>query len=189
MFKGMTNSKSNYPPVSPFKSKKKLQTEPSSERKRKTGEINEENQSPNVDIEDIFDSGVKVKKSTFPTVHFKPNSPITPSTITAAITTTPPIAVEVDAEPISTVTNAVELQAWLKSRKSFWRKLRKERRMGEDEHATKRNTGGVMDFVRNASIDLKQKSWQIVELQQTETHGEFIVWAMTSKIKFKRLPS
>ena len=187
MFKGMTNSKSNYPPVSPFKSKKKLQTEPSSERKRKTGEINEENQSPNVDIEDIFDSGVKVKKSTFPTVHFKPNSPITPSTITAAITTTPPIAVEVDAEPISTVTNAVELQAWLKSRKSFWRKLRKERRMGEDEHATKRNTGGVMDFVRNASIDLKQKSWQIVELQQTETHGEFIVWAMTSKNQIQKV--
>ena len=187
MFKGMTSSKSTHPPVSPFKSKKRLSVEPSSERKRKPDnqETNTENVTPNIDMEDMFDNGTKVKKSLFPTVHFKPNSPTTPSTVTATVNITP--IVEEVAPPIITGASALELQEWLKSRKSAWRKLRKERRMGEDEHASKKNTGGVMDFVRNATIDLKHKSWQIVELQQTDIHGEFIVWAMTSKNQIQRV--
>jgi hypothetical protein len=46
---------------------------------------------------------------------------------------------------------------------------------------------GVVDFVRNATLAATHGFWQIIELQETDTPGEFIVWAMTSSIQLQKL--
>ena len=46
---------------------------------------------------------------------------------------------------------------------------------------------GVVDFVRNATLAATQGFWQIIELQETDSPGEFIVWAMTSSIQLQKL--
>jgi hypothetical protein len=46
---------------------------------------------------------------------------------------------------------------------------------------------GVADFVRNAGLAAVRGFWQIIEIQSTDTFGEFSIWAMTSRSQLQKL--
>ena len=46
---------------------------------------------------------------------------------------------------------------------------------------------GVVDFIRNASLSATFGVWQIIELQELDSPGEFVVWAMTERAQLQRL--
>lgn len=104
--------------------------------------------------------------------------------------------------------SAEEFFDWLADRKSRWKLLRMERRQRSQQQrqlmqqynsnnisttmqsaifpGSKRNIG-VADFVRNASLAASRGFWQVLELQETDTPGEFIVWAMTAPTQLQKL--
>jgi DNA polymerase epsilon subunit 1 len=81
-----------------------------------------------------------------------------------------------------------ELQAWLDSRKETWGKLKRERRARRaagdkdgDDGLGRKKAVGVAAMVRNAALSAEKETWQIFEIQETETPGAFVVWAMTGR--------
>jgi hypothetical protein len=107
-----------------------------------------------------------------------------------------------------------ELDSWLQARKSLWRGYRQEKRgiqahvaadqrvfgrttndvlsglrgndLDNSENVTKRPMG-IDDLVRSAARAAVHGSWQIVEIQETEVSGSFVVWAFTSSTQLQRL--
>ena len=89
--------------------------------------------------------------------------------------------------------------SWLVQKKQMWRKSRREKKKIQlsDNREDKSNANGTRsknqkatleDFVKEASLNLSQKEWQIVELREMTSHdtkkkkkpssGEFIAWIM-----------
>jgi DNA polymerase epsilon subunit 1 len=105
-----------------------------------------------------------------------------------------------------------EFNSWLEARKAAWKEKRQARRMharamARTSHSGKSKSAGgaqlyenqdheevgakkkpvsVADFVRNAAISAAHGVWQIVEFQETDSPGEFIVWAMTNRSQMQR---
>jgi len=86
-----------------------------------------------------------------------------------------------------------DLQSWLKDRQIRWATIRKDRKnaaklagrykWGDDKlipGAIKKPLA-LSDFVRNAALATTYGYWQIIEFQQMDTPGEFVVWAITSQ--------
>ena len=88
--------------------------------------------------------------------------------------------------------------SWLIQKKKLWRKLRQDRksmRLHDDPDGQKsrsKNTASTLeDFVKEASLNLSQKEWQIIELREMTSHdtgkkkkpssGEFIAWVMVGE--------
>jgi hypothetical protein len=46
---------------------------------------------------------------------------------------------------------------------------------------------GVTDLIRNATLSATYGVWQIIELQELDSPGEFVVWAMTERAQLQRL--
>ena len=95
-----------------------------------------------------------------------------------------------------------QLQAWLRRRKDQWKTQRLARRQrkaqlmggsvgvgGSSSAALQpyKRSVGVMDFVRNASLAATHGFWQVLELQETDAPGEFVVWAITAQAQLQRL--
>jgi DNA polymerase epsilon subunit 1 len=160
-----------------------------------------ENTSCNDDIGDIEDFGSKKSNSPpVPISHSKSKSsgisPVNLNNNTDEIVIIPAMSLE-------PVQNADELKEWITSRKKSWKLKRNEKKkellsknkngqnhwdLNEETEANgKKKPVGVVDFVRNANLEAAYKVWQIVELQELDTPGDFIVWAMTSKIQIQRL--
>jgi len=51
----------------------------------------------------------------------------------------------------------------------------------------KKKPMGVVDFIRNASLSATYGVWQVIELQELDSPGEFVVWAMTDRAQLQRL--
>lgn len=106
--------------------------------------------------------------------------------------------------------NLEELNEWLKSRKVGWKNTRQIKKRDRnlalslalgnrpkdrqhngvyvlEEEGKSKKPQGVADFVKNAALAATQGFWQIVELQITDTLGEFIVWAFTGKSQLQKL--
>jgi DNA polymerase epsilon subunit 1 len=86
-------------------------------------------------------------------------------------------------------TTTEDFQSWLKDRKKQWdsaRTTRKLQQVNGGYHLNKKSAG-VLDFVRNAAISTKHSAWQILELQELDTPGEFLVWAMISNNQLQRV--
>jgi hypothetical protein len=83
-----------------------------------------------------------------------------------------------------------DFQSWLSARKKQWdsskvsRKIAALNGFGGNYH--KKSTG-VIDFVRNAALSAVQSTWQIIEFQELDNPGEFLVWTMTSMNQLQRL--
>ncbi len=100
-----------------------------------------------------------------------------------------------------------ELDDWLESRKSHWRRLREERkarrgsgsaggrvygnafRSGASSAQYSNTVGsslsskkavGVLDYVRSAQRAVSQHCWQVLELRDSDVPGELRVWAFTT---------
>ena len=88
---------------------------------------------------------------------------------------------------------------WLEQKKKLWRKSRQERKKIQQNDDRERQSSQVgtrsknqkstlEDFVKEATLNLSQKEWQIIELREMTSHdtgkkqkpssGEFIAWAM-----------
>lgn len=107
-----------------------------------------------------------------------------------------------------------ELNSWLQARKSLWRGYRQDKHgvqahvsaeqrvfgrttsdvlsglrgngVQDDLNAPKRPMG-INDLVRSAARAAVHGSWQIVEIQETDVPGSFVVWAFTSSSQLQRL--
>jgi DNA polymerase epsilon subunit 1 len=55
-----------------------------------------------------------------------------------------------------------------------------------DGNHRKRKPMGVTDMLKNASLAATLGVWQILELQETDTLGEFMVWAMTGRSQLQK---
>ena len=55
-----------------------------------------------------------------------------------------------------------------------------------EESSDAKKAKSVEDIVRGASLAASQGFWQIVELQESDSPGEFTVWAMTNKHQLQR---
>lgn len=110
---------------------------------------------------------------------------------------------------------ASDFHSWLSTRKESWKVKRASRKMerigaaglsrrytnnplassvwGEQGGETgvdgsqRKKAFGVADFVRNAELARLHGHWQIIELQETDTPGEFVAWAMTGKTQLQKL--
>jgi DNA polymerase epsilon subunit 1 len=92
--------------------------------------------------------------------------------------------------------------SWLDQKKKLWRKSRQERKKirpyGDRERQSsqvgtrsKNPMSTLEDFVKEASLNLSQKEWQIIELREMTSHdtgkkkkpssGEFIAWVMVGE--------
>jgi DNA polymerase epsilon subunit 1 len=92
--------------------------------------------------------------------------------------------------------------SWLDQKKKLWRKSRQESRksrlQGDRERQSnqvvprsKNRKSSLEDFVKEASLSLSQKEWQIIELREMTSHdtgkkkrpssGEFIAWVMVGE--------
>jgi DNA polymerase epsilon subunit 1 len=105
---------------------------------------------------------------------------------------------------------AAEMNEWLAARKVQWRdrrqqfkaasraaarpnaerdaalKVLQEAELGVDAQGRKRVTS-VTDMVRNAALAASFKSWQVIEIMETDSPGSFTVWAMTGTAQLQRL--
>ena len=52
---------------------------------------------------------------------------------------------------------------------------------------TSKKAKSVEDIVKSASMSASHGFWQIIELQESDSPGEFVVWAMTTKQQLQRL--
>lgn len=105
-----------------------------------------------------------------------------------------------DTLVVSEVASDGDLQAWLAARKKQWKSRRQERKVENlrrqaisngfwdkssvDSLLNKRPLG-VADFVKNAAIAATHGIWQIIEMQESDVPGEFIVWAMIGSSKMQ----
>lgn len=93
-----------------------------------------------------------------------------------------------------------ELQSWLAARKAQWSESRKARKALEKERIrgyrsgasmaeahTPKKPKSVQDMVKSASTNTALGYWQIIEMQETDSPGEFVIWAMTNKRQLQRL--
>ena len=92
--------------------------------------------------------------------------------------------------------SAEELSDWLKDRKNKWLAIRNRKKQERSTTNVGNNVSyfnsskksmGVMDFVRNASLAVSRGLWQVIEVQETDALGEFIIWAMTSQTQLQKL--
>ena len=91
-----------------------------------------------------------------------------------------------------------EYQRWLATRKAQWRATRKENKrqrtyslMNDFKSASatgKKRKVGVEGFLKEAAQSLSHGEWQIVELRETDTPGEFILFVMADKSSIQRIP-
>jgi DNA polymerase epsilon subunit 1 len=128
-----------------------------------------------------------------------------------------PIAIDTVSDDESMPDTRVELtggsfNSWLKQKKSFWKKARKQRkgrhiniREGADitshkkENHTSSNTAvtTVESFARQGAISLIQNEWQIIEVRETTavdtgkkqktSSGEFVVWVMAGNDDLRKV--
>ena len=112
--------------------------------------------------------------------------------------TQPQTQVQTASPAITTLQSEDEFNHWLKSRTNTWRTLRSDRKQELKRWANYRNTSsfstssmnplldqilikkplGVADYVRNASLAITHGIWQIIELQEMDTPGEYTAWVM-----------
>jgi DNA polymerase elongation subunit (family B) len=139
-------------------------------------------------------------------------TPLSPSMIKAS----PKAVNEISPLPTSLIFSydmtKHELSSWLESRKTIWKNKRQARKMHSkaltrSENSNKEGVRGagnhfyvgniedgsmkkrpisVADFVRSAALSATQGMWQILEFQETEGPGEFVVWAMTTGTQLQR---
>jgi DNA polymerase epsilon subunit 1 len=86
--------------------------------------------------------------------------------------------------------STAEFNSWLTARKKQWDSAKIARKLQQASgtyHPSNKKSAGVLDFVRNAAISTKYSAWQILELQELDTPGEFLVWAMISPTQLQRL--
>lgn len=107
------------------------------------------------------------------------------------VTTTVPV---LDHAPSS----AAELHSWLSARKNQWKQARAMRKAQNVSIASgnpsqwassvkNKKPAGVMDFVRSANLAATFGTWQVLEIQEMVTPGDFLVWAFTSPTDLQRL--
>eukprot|EP01038_Epipyxis_sp_PR26KG_P011543 gene11543-15462_t len=102
-----------------------------------------------------------------------------------------------------------ELIKWLEDRKSKWKSARLSKKallVKQQSNARqyggannwgnnyevnadngKKKPVGVVDFVRNANLAAVQGFWQVIELQESDSPGEFIAWVITSNAQLQKL--
>ena len=99
-----------------------------------------------------------------------------------------------------------ELQSWLIARKTKWSAIRKERSASRPKKNSFTSRSGavnvaelygdqgpnkkaksVEDIVKSASMSASHGFWQIIEMQESDSPGEFVIWAMTTKQQLQRL--
>lgn len=135
------------------------------------------------------------------------STPLTQSRVISSSPTPPPTPTAPPLFPSSdpvTITKNM-FSHWLGVRKSGWREARKERRFNlglltrsnsrslsfpqqsSNDMNVRKKAIGVRDMVRNASLEAASRCWQVIELQASDTPGEYVVWAMTSKTQLQRL--
>ena len=106
--------------------------------------------------------------------------------------------VQAASPAITTLQSEDDFNHWLKSRTNTWRTLRSDRKQELKRWANYRNTSsfstssmnplldqilikkplGIADYVRNASLAITHGIWQIIELQEMDTPGEYTAWVM-----------
>lgn len=83
-----------------------------------------------------------------------------------------------------------DLQLWLQDRQKKWREKRQEKKLlsrsnrfqfKDDRYPVTKKPVALSDFVRNAALATTYGYWQIIEFQQMDAPGEFIVWAITQQ--------
>ena len=124
----------------------------------------------------------------------------------------PPTPVSI-AKLCSELETAEDFNSWLAARKASWKQKRQLRKhalaststsrkslfglgnkanqlytTGEDteDNGSRKKPVSVADFVRNATLQATQGFWQIMEIQELDSPGDFIVWAMTSRTQLQR---
>lgn len=156
---------------------------------------------PIADMEDMFNRGSPGGPGR-PIAHFSRPSKGTPDHSEAE---TAPAAEEVVvAVPIirdGVPETEAEMQAWIAARSKSWRAKRKEKKaeriadgrstyaasMANNDAGMRKKPQGVADLVRSAALSASYGYWQIIELQETDAPGEFVVWAMTGRTQLQRL--
>lgn len=98
--------------------------------------------------------------------------------------------------------------AWLKQKKTSWRKQRRERRAlllrgdrqgqpGLNERVQKKTIESMEGFVREAALNLSKREWQIIEVREITSYdtgkkskgssGEFVVWVMVGTDSLRKV--
>ena len=94
-----------------------------------------------------------------------------------------------------------DLQQWLAARKNTWKAklLQKRKEKSKDNNSrsdyaayneqqgARKKPLGVVEMARGAAMAASFGYWQILELQETDSPGEFVVWAMTNRTQLQRL--
>ena len=123
---------------------------------------------------------------------------------------------DVELASLDEVQTGQDLAVWLKGRKSLWRGYRqsrfgKQRSIVVEQKAFGRTTSdvlsglrndetllhesvrsikrpmGIDDLVKSAAHATTHGTWQIVEIQETDLPGSFVVWAFTSANQLHRI--
>lgn len=126
-----------------------------------------------------------------------------------------PTSPQLSSLSLDEVQTKQDLDSWLKARKSKWREYRQDRlglqsqrgqmeqrvfgRTTSDVISGLRDSGGggeeprgkrpmgIDDLVRSAARGAAHGTWQLVEMQETDLAGCFVVWAFTSPTQLQRL--
>lgn len=88
--------------------------------------------------------------------------------------------------------SSAELQSWLRQRKNSWTLLKRERQARRENGdnvigPNAKRPVGVAAMVRNAALSAEKSIWQIFEIQETDSPGAFVIWAMTGRSQLQRL--
>jgi DNA polymerase epsilon subunit 1 len=83
-----------------------------------------------------------------------------------------------------------KFQKWLDDRKVEWAEGRRQKRISRSSDGSGgpilKRGAGIGDMIRNAAITAEKAIWQILEIQETDSPGLFLVWAMVGKNQLQR---